>query len=144
MLVTALFVCLCVYGSDAGIEVINYTPPETQGPAALTLRHSDDRRVRREFQRTDTVGENLELFARSIDGKAKYIFTGTQKIANIAALEAICCSAVQNRPMAVAPLTCASCRLMRLWPLRLTVGLCDQEAGSTDPSRQAIANRQRC
>jgi hypothetical protein len=45
------------------------------------------------------------LFARTIDGKAEYIFTGGQKIANIAALEAICRSAAQNQPMAVAPPT---------------------------------------
>jgi predicted dehydrogenase len=103
-LATPLFDCLGVYGSDARFEVINHTHPDTPGPATLTLQHSDGR-VRREFHWTNTVGENLELFARTIDGMAEYIFTGAQKIANIAALEAICRSAAQNQPMAVAPPT---------------------------------------
>jgi predicted dehydrogenase len=103
ILVTPLFVCLRVYGTHAWVEVINHSHPDTPGPATLTLQHGEGRRVQREFQWTDTVRENLELFARAIEGEAEYIFTDTQKIANIAALEAICLSAAQNRPVAVAP-----------------------------------------
>jgi hypothetical protein len=50
------------------------------------------------------VRENLELLAHAIEGKATYIFTDAQKVANIATLEAICRSAKENRPIAVVPI----------------------------------------
>jgi predicted dehydrogenase len=104
ILVTPLFICLRIYGTEAWVEVINHTHPDTPGPATLTLQQKHGRRTQRQFPWTDTVRENLELFASTIEGKARYIFTDRQKIANIAALEAICRSAAQARPLAVAPI----------------------------------------
>ena len=45
---------------------------------------------------------NLERFAGAIEGGAAYPFTDTEKIANIALLEAICTSAASGLPARVA------------------------------------------
>jgi predicted dehydrogenase len=102
ILVTPLYISFMVYGSDAWVEVRNHTHPDTPGPVTLTLQHKDGRRETRDYQWSDTVRENLELFAGAIAGRADYPFTDAQKIANIATLEAICRSAADNRPIAIA------------------------------------------
>lgn len=79
-------------------------PPRYAGP-----RNADDpacrwsRRETRDLEWIDTVRENVELFAKACAGRAVYPFTDVQKIANIAALEAICRSAATNLPVPVAP-----------------------------------------
>ncbi|MFL5033760.1 MAG: Gfo/Idh/MocA family protein [Microvirga sp.] len=104
ILVTPLYLRFTVFGSQAWVEVRNESHPDTPGGAIhLVLQHRDGRREAREFAWTDAVRENLEAFARAAEGRGEYPFTDEQKIANIAALEAITRSAATNAPVAVAP-----------------------------------------
>jgi predicted dehydrogenase len=102
ILVTPLYLRFTVFGSQAWVEVRNETHPDTPGPATLTLRQRDGRHETIEYAWTDAVRANLEAFARAAEGKGSYPFTDEQKIANIAALEAICRSAAVNAPVAIA------------------------------------------
>jgi predicted dehydrogenase len=102
ILVTPLYITFTVFGSEGWVEVRNHTHPDTPGPVTLTLQPREGARQVREFAWTDTVRENLELFARACRGEAVYPFTDAQKIGNIATLEAICLSARGNAPVAVA------------------------------------------
>jgi predicted dehydrogenase len=102
ILVTPLYITFTVFGSEGWVEVRNHTHPDTPGPVTLTLQPRAGERAVREYAWTDTVRENLELFARACRGEAHYPFTDIQKIGNIAALEAICLSARTNAPVPVA------------------------------------------
>lgn len=104
ILVTPLYLRFTVFGSEAWVDVRNESHPDTPGGAIhLVLQHRDGRQETREYQWTDAVRENLEAFARAAEGKGEYPFTDAQKIANIAALEAIARSAATNAPVAIAP-----------------------------------------
>jgi predicted dehydrogenase len=103
ILVTPLYIGMRVFGSEAWVEARNTTHPDTPGPTHLTLRRRDGSLDARTYEWTDTVRENLELFARACQGGAVYPFTDEEKIANIATLEAICRSAATRRPVRVEP-----------------------------------------
>jgi predicted dehydrogenase len=104
ILVTPLYLRFIVFGSEAWVEVVNETHPDTPGSATLTLQHRDGRRETVRYEWTDAVRANLEAFARAAEDKGDYPFTEDQKIANIAALEAICRSAATNVPVKIAGL----------------------------------------
>jgi predicted dehydrogenase len=101
ILVTPLYIGLTVFGDAAWVEVRNHSHPDTPGPVSLVLQHRDGRRETREFAWTDTVRENLEAFGAACEGSSVYPFTDSQKINNIATLEAICLSVAGNMPVAV-------------------------------------------
>ena len=101
ILVTPLYIRLTVFGSEAWVEACNRTHPDTPGPATLTLQRRDGTRDVRTYEWTDTVRENLELFAQACEGKAVYPFSDDEKIANVATLEAVCRSAAANEPVRV-------------------------------------------
>jgi predicted dehydrogenase len=101
ILVTAHYLCLTVFGSEAWVEVVNETHPDTPGPSTLTLQYRDGRRERRTYEWVDTVRANLETFARAIEGAAPYPFTDAQKVGNIAVLEAIYRSVAGNLPVRI-------------------------------------------
>jgi predicted dehydrogenase len=103
ILVTPHYLNLVVFGSEAWVEVVNHTHPDTPGPVTLTVQHRDGRRESRDYEWTDTVRENLESFARAGEGKGEYIFTDTQKIGNVAVLEAVAQSVATNAPVPVRP-----------------------------------------
>jgi predicted dehydrogenase len=103
ILVTPHYLNLVVFGSDAWVEVVNHTHPDTPGPVTLTVQHRDGRRESRDYEWTDTVRANLEAFARAAEGKGSYIFTDAQKIGNVAVLEAVTKSVATNAPVPVAP-----------------------------------------
>jgi predicted dehydrogenase len=103
ILVTPLHIGMRVFGTEAWAEVRDHTHPDTPGPTTFTVQHKDGRREVQEFAWEDAVRTNLELFADAIETGAPYPFTDAQKIGNIAVLEAICRSAAENRPVAVAP-----------------------------------------
>jgi predicted dehydrogenase len=102
ILVTPHYINLVVFGSDAWVEVINHTHPDTPGPVTLTVQHRDGRRESRDYEWTDTVRANLEAFAGAAKGQGSYIFTDAQKIGNVAVLEAVTRSVATNTPVAVA------------------------------------------
>jgi predicted dehydrogenase len=104
ILVTPHYLCLTVFGSDAWVEVVNETHPDTPGPSTLTLQHRDGKRDTRTYEWVDTVRTNLETFAKAIEGGAPYPFTDAQKIGNVAVLEAICRSAASNAPVRIGSL----------------------------------------
>jgi predicted dehydrogenase len=103
ILVTPHYLNLVVFGSEAWVEVINHTHPDTPGPTTLAVQHRDGRRESRDYQWSDTVRANLESFARAAEGRGDYIFTDGQKIGNIAVLEAVTQSVASNAPVTVAP-----------------------------------------
>jgi len=103
ILVTANYICTTVYGSKGWVEARNLTHPDTPGPIVVSEEYCDGRKNSREFAWTDTVRENVELFAAACKGRAEYPFTDQQKIANIAALEAICKSVASNQPIKILP-----------------------------------------
>jgi predicted dehydrogenase len=103
ILVTPHYLNLLVFGSEAWVEVVNHTHPDTPGPVTLTVQHRDGRRESRDYEWTDTVRANLEAFARAAEGKGSYIFTDVQKIGNVAVLEAVTRSVATNAPVPVAP-----------------------------------------
>jgi predicted dehydrogenase len=103
ILVTPLYIGMRVFGSEAWVEARNTTHPDTPGPTHLTLRRRDGSLDARTYEWTDTVRENLELFARACEGSTVYPFSDEEKIANIATLEAICRSAATRRPVRVEP-----------------------------------------
>lgn len=103
ILVTPLYIRLTVFGSQAWVEVRNHTHPDTEGPSTLTVHYADGRQESRDHAWSDTVRTNLEAFAAAAEGGAAYPFTDEQKIANIAALEAICRSAAQNVRVPIHP-----------------------------------------
>jgi predicted dehydrogenase len=104
ILVTPLYLRFTVFGSEAWVEVRNDSHPDTPGGAVhLVIQHRDGRQDARQYQWTDAVRENLDAFARAAEGRGDYPFTDAQKISNIAALEAIACSAASNAPVAIAP-----------------------------------------
>jgi predicted dehydrogenase len=101
ILVTPLYICLTVFGSEGWAEIRNHTHPDTPGPTTLTVGYRDGRSETRDFEWTDTVRANLERFARAVEGREPYLFTDEQKIANVAVLEAVCKSVATNMPVAV-------------------------------------------
>jgi predicted dehydrogenase len=101
ILVTPHYLCLTVFGSEAWVEVVNETHPDTPGPSTLTLQRRDGRRERRTYEWVDTVRANLEAFAKAIEGGPPYPFTDAQKIGNIAVLEAIWRSAADHAPVRI-------------------------------------------
>jgi predicted dehydrogenase len=103
ILVTPHYLNLVVFGSEAWVEVVNHTHPDTPGPVTLTVQHRDGRRESRDYEWTDTVRENLESFARAAEGKGEYIFTDAQKIGNVAVLEAVTQSVATNATVPVRP-----------------------------------------
>jgi predicted dehydrogenase len=101
ILVTPLYIDFTVFGSEGWADLRNHTHPDTPGPATLTVQHRDGRREVRDYDWTDTVRANIERFGRAVIGETDYPFTDTEKIGNIAALEAICRSAANRMPVEV-------------------------------------------
>ena len=99
ILVTALYINFTVFGPEGWAELRNDTHPDTPGPARLTVQYRDGRREERDFPWRDTVRANIEAFGRAVRDEAPYPFTDAEKIANIAALEAICRSAETGMPV---------------------------------------------
>jgi predicted dehydrogenase len=102
ILATPLYLRFTVFGAKAWVEVRNDTHPDTPGPATLTLQRTGAPPDVWTYDWTDTVRTNLEHFAAAIAGGPAYPFSDTEKIANIALLEAICTSAASGRPATVA------------------------------------------
>jgi predicted dehydrogenase len=101
ILVTPHYLRLTVFGSQAWVEVVNETHPDTAGPSVLTLQHRDGRRETRTYEWVDTVRANIDAFAEAAAGGRPYPFSDAEKIGNIAVLEAICRSAASNAPVAI-------------------------------------------
>ncbi len=102
ILVTPLYICFTVFGSEGWAELRNHTHPDTEGPSTLTVHRRDGTADVRDYAWTDTVRANLERFAGAIEGGEPYPFTDAQKIANVATLEAICRSAAEETLVRVA------------------------------------------
>lgn len=102
ILVTPLYIALKVFGSQAWVEIVNHTHPDTPGPTTMTVQYRDGRRDVRQFAWEDTVRAGLETFARATGG-GHYPFSDAQKVGNVAVLEAVCRSVAANAPVAVQP-----------------------------------------
>lgn len=104
ILVTHHRITYLVYGSEGWAEIVYDTHPDTPGASRLRAEWRDGRKWSQEYQWEDTVRLNLEAFARAAEGNGEYMFTDTQKIANVATLEAITRSVAENRPVKVDPI----------------------------------------
>jgi predicted dehydrogenase len=93
ILATPHYIRLIVFGSKAWVEVRNDTHPDTPGNTTLVFQESGKEARVETFGWTDSVRANLEAFAAAVAGEATYPFTDSQKIENIAVLEAIARSA---------------------------------------------------
>lgn len=94
ILYTPHFIRLHVFGSEAWAEVRNDTHPDTPGGVAeLVVARTDQAAEVHRYDWTDTVVENLELFADAVEGLSEYPYTHQQLIHNIEVLEAITQSA---------------------------------------------------
>lgn len=102
ILVTPLYIALKVFGSEAWVEIVNATHPDTPGPTTMVVQHRDGRRDVSQFEWSDTVRTGLETFAHAIGG-APYPFSDAQRVGNVAILEAVCRSVATNAPVAVQP-----------------------------------------
>ena len=78
-----------VYCSKGWIEVRDKAHPSTPAGWTLTKVVSGDKRTTVEYPPASSVLANLEAFADAAEGRAPYLITQDQMIANIAALEAI-------------------------------------------------------
>ena len=101
ILVTPLFLRYQVFGTDAWVEARNPTHPDTPGVTYLTVCRKGEDPVTQEFEWVDAVRANFEAFADGITGAAPYPNTNEQKLQNIQTFEAICISALENRPVKV-------------------------------------------
>ena len=101
ILVTPLFLRFQIFGTDAWVEARNPTHPDTPGVTYLTVCREGEDPVTQEFDWVDAVRSNFEAFADDITGAAPYPNTNEQKLQNIQTFEAICISALENRPVKV-------------------------------------------
>ena len=101
ILVTPLFLRYQVFGTEAWVEARNPTHPDTPGVTYLTVCRKGKEPITHEFEWIDAVRLNFEAFADDINGIAPYQNTNEQKLQNIKTFEAICISALQNRPVRV-------------------------------------------
>ena len=101
ILETPLYIGFRVFGSGGWAEIRNASHPDTPGPATLTYQPRGGERVVEEFAWEDAVTLNLEAFARAVRGEAAYPFTDSQKIGNIAVLEAVRRSVESNAPVLI-------------------------------------------
>jgi predicted dehydrogenase len=82
-----------VFGTKAWAEYRNETHPDTPGPSTLTVQVTGQPPRVTNYDWTDSVRANLDLFAQAAQGKSSYCFTPEQLVGNIAILEAIVASA---------------------------------------------------
>ena len=101
ILVTPLFLRYQVFGTDAWVEARNPTHPDTPGVTYLTVCRKGEEAKTKEFAWVDAVRSNFEAFADDINGIATYSNSNEQKLENIKTFEAICISALENRPVKV-------------------------------------------
>ena len=101
ILVTPLFLRYQLFGTDAWVEARNPTHPDTPGVTYLTVCRKGEPAKTKEFPWVDAVRLNFEAFADDINGNALYPNTNEQKLENIKTFEAICISALENRPVRV-------------------------------------------
>jgi len=101
ILYTPHYLRFCVFGSHAWVEYWCDTHPDTPGPATLTFQVTGQPARVVNYDWTDSVRANLELFAKAAQGRATYIFSDEQKIGNIAVLEASVRSAAEGRPVRI-------------------------------------------
>ena len=102
ILYTPLYLRFCVFGTHAWAEYRNETHPDTPGPSTLTVQVTGQLPRVTNYDWTDSVRANLDLFAQAATGRATYPFTDMQKIGNIAILQAIVTSVAEGRPVCIA------------------------------------------
>ena len=101
ILATPLFLRYQVFGTDAWVEARNPTHPDTPGVTYLTVCRKGEEPVTQEFAWVDAVRANFEVFADDITRGVPYPNTNEQKLHNIQVFEAICVSALENRPVKI-------------------------------------------
>lgn len=99
---TPHFIRMHVFGSDAWVEVLNDTHPDTPGGIVRCLTSVTGKPIEQvDYEWADAVTTNLEAFAHAARGDSPYPFTPEQMIHNIEVLEAITISAEHRKTVAL-------------------------------------------
>jgi predicted dehydrogenase len=93
---------LHVYGSEAWVEALNATHPDTPGPTELTICRKGGQPETHDYAWTDTVRANLEAFADAVAGRAEYPYSDFEKLHNVSVLEAVTRSVATGAAIALA------------------------------------------
>jgi predicted dehydrogenase len=101
ILATPFYARLIIYGSEAWAEVRNATHPDQAGPTTLTLQSRTGPPSTSTLEWKSGVRANLEQFALSIEGRARYPFTDEQIVSNIAVLAAVTRSVATGQTVAI-------------------------------------------
>ena len=90
-----------VFGTEGWIEAIEPSNAESSEPQELIVCDADAKRTVIKYQRTNSVRDNFEAWADAVEGKADYIFTPEQMLANMQIFEAIVRSAERGEPVRI-------------------------------------------
>jgi predicted dehydrogenase len=91
-----------VFGTEGWIEVIEPSNAETDDAQQLIVCDAKARRTVTEYPRTNSVRDNFEAWADAAEGRAGYIFTPEQLLANMQIFEAIVRSAESGKVIEIA------------------------------------------
>ena len=78
-----------VYGEQGWVDIQEMAHPEDVGPTHMTICDKSGKRDLKVFEFTDTVTKNFDHWADAVQGKVNYRFSDTERISNVAVLEAL-------------------------------------------------------
>jgi predicted dehydrogenase len=90
-----------VFGTEGWIEVIEPSNAESDDPQELIVCDAKARRTITKYPRTNSVRDNFEAWADAAEGRAAYVFTPEQILANMQIFEAIVSSAERHQAVEI-------------------------------------------
>lgn len=98
---TPFYQRISVFGDRSWVESKDMTNVDIPEPAVLTWRGMDHEMHTRTYKWANTVGANLDAWAKAAQGKGEYRFTPDQILHNVEILEAIVKSADSGKPVKI-------------------------------------------
>ncbi|MEK9661188.1 MAG: Gfo/Idh/MocA family oxidoreductase [Alphaproteobacteria bacterium] len=86
---TPFFGRMAIFGTGGWVEIVETAHPEAPKETLMHFNMAGGERQTRVYQPTDTVLDNLHLWADAVAGKASYCITDIEAIGNIAVMEAL-------------------------------------------------------
>ena len=90
-----------VFGTEGWIEVIEPSNAESDDPQELIVCDAEAKRTVTKYPRTNSVRDNFEAWADAVAGRASYIFTPEQMLANMQIFEGIVRSAERGEAIEI-------------------------------------------
>jgi len=90
-----------VFGTEGWIEVIEPANAESNEPQELIICDAEAKRTVKQYTRTNSVRDNFEAWADAVEGRADYLFTPEQMLANMQIFEGIVRSAELGEPVRI-------------------------------------------